>query len=395
MSARLVRFVPAPLPSAPAERVATLPARLLTAREETLNDVELWQSGLPLPPDRQPLDAGFIQWPEELLLDLEYNRAHSLVGRIEACAAELRAAVDAVVVLGDDSSVPGLKSLCCALQPADLSVLNRAAPRVPRMYVDGLHPDAGRQADLLQWLPEHAGQAAEHPAAEGRTALIVISRSGETLDTSVAFQTCRQLIERRCAAEAAALIVPITARTGRLRDLAEAAGYRDVFSIPDGIGERFSVFTAAGLLPAAVAGLNIRALLQGAADITQHFRAAAAGQNAVLDYVAAACLTETDNWQRRRRLTAADGRLESLDAWYQQLQGLPPGAGAGESLFISLVQNVGGQTSAAVAGATPALVLPAISEHALGQLLQLLMLATVVEGRLLGRNPYGPPAGDA
>ena len=52
------------------ERIPALKNALNAARDETLNDVEHWQSGLPVPRDKQPLDAGFIQWPEELLADL-------------------------------------------------------------------------------------------------------------------------------------------------------------------------------------------------------------------------------------------------------------------------------------------------------------------------------------
>jgi glucose-6-phosphate isomerase len=95
-------------------------------------------------------------------------------------------------------------------------------------------------------------------------ALIVISKSGGTLETAAAFRNFRELVERRFGSSATELIVPVTGETGRLRQLCQAAGYVDAFSIPEGIGGRFSVFTAGGLLPAAAAGFNIRALLQGA-----------------------------------------------------------------------------------------------------------------------------------
>ena len=96
-------------------RLDALQASIEAARDETLNDVELWQSGAAIPPEKDPLDAGFIQWPEELLLDLQQNGDKSLVARLEACAARLRDSVDSVVILGIGGSYMGMRAMFEAL----------------------------------------------------------------------------------------------------------------------------------------------------------------------------------------------------------------------------------------------------------------------------------------
>src|SRR5205807_2189844 len=84
------------------------------------------------------------------------------------------------------------------------------------------------------------------------------------------------------------VIVPVTGPKGKLRDLSRADGYpdEDILTIPDDIGGRFSVFTSVGLLPAAVMGLDVRALLLGAATMTKRFLEEPFDRNPVLQYAA-------------------------------------------------------------------------------------------------------------
>ena len=71
--------------------------------------------------------------------------------------------------------------------------------------------------------------------------------------------------------------------------LSTALGCPDVFQIPDGVGGRFSILTAVGLLPAAIMGLDIVRLLEGAAAMNEHFCTAPVGENVVLDFTAVGC----------------------------------------------------------------------------------------------------------
>ena len=82
------------------------------------------------------------------------------------------------------------------------------------------------------------------------------------------------------------------ARAGKLFELAKALGCREMFPVPDGVGGRFSVLSAVGLLPAALLGLDIEKLLSGAAAMNEHFRTAPPDENIVLQYVGVCHLME-------------------------------------------------------------------------------------------------------
>src|SRR5262249_12444388 len=144
---------------------------------------------------------------------------------------------------------------------------------VPRIYFEGNNLDNDALHDLLELLQTSCVDPAK---PEERWGVIVISKSGNTLETAVAYR-----VFRREAAEfygprserLRELIIPITGTTGKLRELCQADGYadEDILTIPEGVGGRYSVFTPVGLLPAAVLGLDVRALLLGAAAMTRRF----------------------------------------------------------------------------------------------------------------------------
>jgi len=429
---------------------------LRDARQQVLADVKLYREQGDIPNDKQPLDAGFIEWPDGLLNDMKQNGADSQIARIEQCAARLRDSVDSVVVLGIGGSYMGMRAMFEALcDPCHNELDRKDRKGVPRIYFEGWNLDTDHQSALLALLKR---RAVHHDSGtpEGRTAVIVISKSGGTLETAVAFRTFREFVEQQFPDCVQELIVPVTGDAGRLRDLSNDAGFHDVFSIPDGIGGRFSVLTAVGLLPAAVAGINIRRLLQGAADMTEHFRTAEYGSNSVLDYTAIGHLLETGNQITTRVLSTWGCRLEAVGLWYDQLlseslgkqqlgatpltgvntrdlhsrgqqhqegrrdkliTNLLPGTPQQEVLKIPmrdddfdqlnqfsgleipdvLAAAIGGTNQAYADDKRPTadLRLQTIDEYSLGQLFQHLMLATVVEGRLIGVNPYGQPGVEA
>jgi glucose-6-phosphate isomerase len=247
-------------------------------------------------------------------------------------------------------------------------------------------------------------------------------------------------------------VIPITGASGRLHDLATAIGCEEIFPIPDGVGGRFSILSAVGLLPAAVMGLDIQHVLEGAAAMNERFRTAPPLDNPVLDYVGMTRLMETRRGETIRVLSTWGKGLEAVGLWYDQLlseslgkhgQGATPltvvntrdlhsrGQQHQEGRRDKLITNVivehtnrepiaversqldqdklnalSGKTlpdilRAAFIGTnqayaddyrrTATIRLPRLDEGSLGQLFQMLMVATVVEGRLVGINPYGQP----
>src|SRR5262249_53121972 len=253
-------------------------------------------------------------------------------------------------------------------------------------------------------------------------------------------------------------VIPITGPAGKLRDLCKAEGFAEenILPIPDNVGGRFSVFTPAGLLPAAVMGLDVRALLLGAAAMTRRFLEEPFERNPVLQYAGVNYLMTEEFGKSIRVLAIWSKKLEALGLWYDHLlaeslgkhgrgptpltavatrdlhaRGQQHQEGPRDKVFNNLVVkspkaapiNVGmadrnedelnslsrkslhdlmtaalrgtNQAYADAARPTADLVLPVLSEHTIGQLLQMLMLATVVEGRLMGINPYGQPGIEA
>lgn len=432
--------------------LASLRQRLEAARQETLADAQAWASRAAVPEAKQPLDAGFIELPDRLLADYRAQRERSELGRILATARRIAEQVDRLVVLGIGGSYMGARALfeaCCHPYHNELSRGDRGGH--PRIYFEGNNVDNDASQGLLDLL----GRERAATGVEDRWAIAVISKSGGTLETAVALRQYLAALRQSCkrdAAKIAQLVVPVTGASGRLFDLAAAIGCPDVFFIPDGVGGRFSIFTAVGLLPAAILGLDIVALLNGAAAMNARFKSAPPGENPVLDYVAVGHLMEQLNGATIRVLSVWGKGLEAAGLWYDQLlseslgkagQGATPitvvntrdlhsrGQQHQEGRRDKLITNVivdsvrrdrlavghseldqdqlnslSGKTlpdimAAAIQGTNQAyaedarptadLHLPRLDESSMGQFFQMMMLATVVEGRLIGINPYGQP----
>jgi len=431
---------------------------LLAAREEMSKDIELLGSDA-IPAEKQPLDAGFQNLPQQLLDEYEAQGAESLLGRIEAKAAELREQSDRFVVLGIGGSYMGMRALFEALcHPLHNELTREQRGGVPRLYFEGNNVDN----DSVTALRELLETSCQDPKdVLQRWSLTVISKSGGTLETALGFRLFREALEAYYGAdseESRSLVVPITGLEGKLRNFSNHKGYPEVFPIPDNVGGRFSVFTSVGLFPAAVLGVDLKQLLQGAADMTRRFLSEPMGDNPVLDYTATCHLFEREKNVSMRILSTWGKRLEALGLWYDQLlaeslgkeeKGATPltvvntrdlhsrGQQHQEGVRDKLITNViveragtepvavpvvpeeenqdqlnklEGKTvpdvlSAAIEGTNRAyadvnrptadLILPTLDAYTVGQTLQMLMLATVLEGRLIGINPYGQPGVEA
>ena len=101
--------------------------------------------------------------------------------------------------------------------------------------------------------------------------------------------------------------------------MAAALGCKEVFPIPDGVGGRYSVLSAVGLLPAAVMGLDVSHLVEGAAAMNERFRTAAPLENPPLSYAGVCRLMETRHGATIRVLSTWGKGLEAVGLWYDQL----------------------------------------------------------------------------
>ncbi|MFM9010223.1 MAG: glucose-6-phosphate isomerase [Planctomycetota bacterium] len=436
-------------------KLDALAGRLDAARAETLADLDRWRSGGA--GAGESLDPAFIDLPDRLLADYAANRPESELFAILRTARRVREAVDRVIVLGIGGSFMGTRALfeaCCHPFHNELPRGERGGR--PRLSFEGFNMDNDSAQGLLDLVAPNGRSRGDDLL--DRWGVVVVSKSGGTLETAVATRLLLAALLDAVGGDVqrlAEVVVPITGKTGRLAELARAIGCPETFDIPDGVGGRFSVLTAVGLLPASIVGVDVVRLLEGAAAMNRRFRESPVAENPVLRYVGVCHLAEADGGATIRVLSSWSNRLEAVGLWYDQLlseslgkaekgatpltavttrdlhsRGQQHQDGRRDKLITNLVvgeprrdrivlpplgpyaanqdklDDRVGKTwpemlAAAVAGTNEAyagakrptadILLPRIDEHVIGQLLQMLMLATVVEGRLVGTNPYGQP----
>ena len=290
-------------------------SELDNAREEVLADAQLCgQTTATCLRKRIHLTLVFTSflsdcWPS--IASLEHK---SEVGQIQVTADRLAAEVDRVVVLGIGGSFMGARALleaCCHPYYNELPRAGRG--NRPRITFEGNNVDNDAMQGLFDVL---AGET------DCGWAINVISKSGGTLETAAAFRILLKKLNEACVSNntnLASRVVPITGKSGKLFDLATSLGCEEIFAVPDGVGGRFSVLSAVGLMPAAIMGLNIVKLLEGAAAMNEHFRSAPVGENAVLDYTGICHLLEEKQGCDVRLLSTWGKRLEAVGLWYDQL----------------------------------------------------------------------------
>ena len=180
-------------------------------------------------------------------LHLPSQTPSSLFDSIQSTQNEIKDQCDAFVCIGIGGSYLGARAAISFLS----SVANKED--TPEIYFAGNTMCSDYHAELLR-------------ALEGREVCInLISKSGTTLESAIAFRLLRNFMEKKYGKEGASrrIIVTTESKKSMINDLAKEEGYRS-FHLPKDVGGRFSVFTSAGLLPIAIAGIDIRDFMDGA-----------------------------------------------------------------------------------------------------------------------------------
>lgn len=191
----------------------------------------------------------FLGW-----VNLPSSLTEEVIREIEDTAVALRTACDVIVVVGIGGSYLGAKAVIDALSSS----------------FDWLQKE--RNNPVIMYAGNNIGEDYLHELtgylSDKQFGIINISKSGTTTEPAIAFRILKNLlIEKVGIEESRKRIVAITdASKGALRSLANTEGYK-TFIIPDDVGGRYSVLTPVGLLPIAVAGVNIRKLITGAQDM--------------------------------------------------------------------------------------------------------------------------------
>lgn len=148
----------------------------------------------------------------------------------------------------------------------------------------------------------------------------VISKSGTTTETSLAFRILKQFMEEKYGAEAKNRIIATTDKArGTLKTLADKEGY-ETFVIPDDIGGRFSVITPVGLLPIAVAGIDIDALMKGLHDGMGEYGDADLDKNPAYRYAVARRILQNQGYDVEL-LVNYEPQMQMVAEWWKQLFG--------------------------------------------------------------------------
>ena len=245
----------------------------------------------------------------------------SLIEDIEATAARLRETCEYVVCIGIGGSYLGAKAVIEAL--SDSFVAYRPSNGHPKVVFAGQNIGEDYMFELMDLL------------ADKKFGIIVISKSGTTTEPAIAFRLLKEQLERKEGKEKVSqLIVAITdAKKGALRQLATEEGYK-TFVIDDNVGGRFSVLSPVGLLPIAVAGYDIKALMSGAREM-EKITAQPDENNPALVYA----LTRNALYRAGKKIEILANycpKLHYFGEWWKQLYGESEGKD-GKGIFPTSV----------------------------------------------------------
>ena len=244
----------------------------------------------------------FLGW-----IDLPNNYDKEEYARIKKAAAKIQKKCDVFVVIGIGGSYLGARAVVEFLKSP---VYNNLKKDTPDIYFSGCNISAQSMNELLS-------------ICEGKDVCInVISKSGTTTEPAVAFRVFRDLLEKKYGKEEAKerIFVTTDKARGTLKKFSDEAGY-ETFVVPDDVGGRFSVLTAVGLLPIAVSGVDVDALMKGASDAAAYCKASAdIEENDCLKYVALRNLMYR-NGKATEILVNYEPYAAMFNEWWKQLYG--------------------------------------------------------------------------
>ena len=264
--------------------------------------------------------SDFLGW-----VNLPEDTSAELLADIEATAKQLRETCDYVVSIGIGGSYLGAKAVIEALSDSFASLRGMEDDRRCRVLFAGQNIGEDYLHELQDFL------------ADKKFGIIVISKSGTTTEPAIAFRLLKEQLESKLGkAEASKRIVAITdEKRGALRQLATEEGYK-TFVIADNVGGRFSVLTPVGLLPIAVSGFDIRALMDGARQMQRDTLASDDSNLAFLYATTRNALYRAG--KKIEILVNYNPKLHFFGEWWKQLYGESEGKDH-KGIFPAAVDN--------------------------------------------------------
>ncbi len=220
--------------------------------------------------EKSGVGSDFLGWID---LPVDYDKEE--FEKIKKAAKKIKADTDILIVIGIGGSYLGARACIDALSHTFYNSLSKEQRKSPEIYYVGNNISGTYLTNLLD-------------ICEGKEVSVnVISKSGTTTEPAIAFRVFKKFMEQKYGKETAKdrIFATTDKQRGALLTLAKEEGYQ-TFVIPDDVGGRFSVLTAVGLLPIAVAGISIDELMQGAADAREEYQNENIDENECYKYAA-------------------------------------------------------------------------------------------------------------
>lgn len=248
--------------------------------------------------------SDYLGW---INLPTEYDKEE--FARIKQAAEKIQGDSEVLIVIGIGGSYLGARAAIEMLSNSFYNLQTKEQRKTPQVLFAGNNISSTYVKHLLQLI-------------EGRDwSINVISKSGTTTEPAIAFRIFRAELEKKYGKEEARKRIYATTdkAKGALKSLATAEGYES-FIIPDDVGGRYSVLTAVGLLPIAVAGIDIDAMMQGAADASVAYSKPELAENEAYQYAAI-----RNSLYRKGKVTEIlvnyEPNLHFVSEWWKQLFG--------------------------------------------------------------------------
>ena len=261
----------------------------------------------------------FLGWID---LPVDYDKEE--FDRIKKAAKKIQEDSDVLVVIGIGGSYLGAKAAISFLNNNFVNQLSKEERKAPEIYFAGNSISGTYLAELMNIIGDRD------------FSLNIISKSGTTTEPAIAFRILKEKLEKKYGKEEAAKRIYATTdrQRGALKSMATEEGY-ETFVVPDDVGGRFTVLTAVGLLPIAVSGADIDALMAGAQEMRDRCMSDEYEANDALLYAAIRNIL-----LRRGRavevLVNYEPAMHYISEWWKQLYGESEGKD-GKGLFPASV----------------------------------------------------------
>ena len=251
--------------------------------------------------DGTGLGNDFIGW---LNLPTDYDKEE--FARIKAAAEKIKKDTEVFIVIGIGGSYLGARA---AIEFLTSQNYNLTCKDTPQIFFTGNSISSSALAEIME-------------LCEGKDVSVnMISKSGTTTEPAIAFRVFREMLEKKYGKEGARERIYCTTdkARGTLKQLADREGY-ETFVVPDNVGGRYSVLTAVGLLPIAVSGADIDALMQGAKAAQDEFDNADLNTNDCYKYAAIRNLLYRKG-KSTEILVSYEPAFTLMNEWFKQLYG--------------------------------------------------------------------------